>query len=77
MWGMAGGGLMSIENKKRVIEAAYKVSNELGKEVEAIAERGANPGSMERLRALVEREFGNHRAALIYETLLAALLPPG
>jgi len=64
------------ENKARVINAAYKYSEELGKEVEALANNPTDRERLERVRELVNRQFGKE-AGLVYETVVAALGVPG
>ncbi|HEV2424363.1 MAG TPA: hypothetical protein VGZ29_06010 [Terriglobia bacterium] len=64
-----------MRNKERLIRAAYTHSDELGKEVEALAASGPTPERLGRLRRLVNEQFGND-AELVYGTVLSVLYPP-
>jgi len=62
-----------LNNKETLIRACYTYSQELGKEVTALANGGAGSAGLERLREIVYREFADHEAELAYETIVAAL----
>lgn len=62
-------------NRQRLIKAAYTYSEELGQEVEALANEGADPARLKRLRKLVNREFGK-QARLIYEAIVSVFCSP-
>jgi hypothetical protein len=61
-----------LTNRQRLIKAAYAYSDELGQEVEALANDSADPERLKRLRKLVNREFGK-QAGLVYETIVSVL----
>lgn len=64
-----------MPNIERLIRAAYTHSEELGREVEALANAGASPERLMRLRTLVNEEFGQD-AGLVYDAVLSVLCPP-
>lgn len=64
-----------VRNKERLIKAAYTYSQELGKEVETLANAGASPERIRQLSQLANEEFGED-AGLVYDTVLFVLYPP-
>jgi hypothetical protein len=61
---------------ERLIKAFYTHSEELGREVEALAKNPRDSEKRERVLKLVNRDFGKH-AALVYETITAVVDRPG
>ena len=59
-----------------IVEAAYRVSDEVGNHVEAIIKSGGKPTSkqLDKLRELIRLHFGEPEAAFVYEILVYALV---
>ena len=64
-----------LSHAQGLITVAHACSEELGKEVEALATAGSDPERLGRVRKLVNREFGKH-AVLVYEAIVATLCSP-
>ena len=62
--------------KERLIKALNTHSEELAREMEALAKNPGDTETRERVRKLVNRDFGKH-AALVYETITAVVDKPG
>ncbi len=69
---------MSRRNKDEVIKAAYRISEELGQEVEALvrSDHAATREALDRLYDRIRQQLGGERAKHVYEALANALIPP-
>ncbi len=69
---------MGPRNKDQLVRAAYRISEELGQEVEALvrSNHGATSEALERLYDKIRQQIGRERAKHVYEALTNALIPP-